>query len=70
MQRRAKEQTARRAADNARGRKADLLRQAEYLIQSARDMTIEALSPAQLDKRLNLLADVYALLWEERHEQH
>lgn len=69
MQRRAKEQTARRTANKARGRKADLLRQAEYLIQSACGMTIETWSQAQLDKRLNGLTDAYAVLWEEHHEQ-
>lgn len=70
LQRRVKAQTAQRATDKARGLKTDLLRQAEYLIQSARGMTIEAWSPAQLDKRLNVLADAYDVLWEERHEQH
>lgn len=69
MQQRATEQTARRAADRAKGRNNDLLRQAEYLVQSARGMSIEAWSPAQLDKRLNRLADAYAVLWEEHHDQ-
>ncbi len=70
LQRRAKEQTARRAEDKAGGRKTDLLRQAEYLIQSARGMTIDTWTPAQLDKRLNRLADAYAVLREEYHDQH
>jgi hypothetical protein len=69
LQRRAKAQTAQRITDVASGRKADLLRQAEYLVQSARGMTIEAWSPAQLDKRLNRLADAYEVLWEEHHDQ-
>ena len=69
MQRRAKEQTARRAADRARGRKADLLKQAEYLVQSARGMTIDSWTSAQLDKRLNCLADAYEVLWEEQYGQ-
>lgn len=69
MQRRTKEQAAQRAADKARGRNTDLLRQAEYLVQSARGMSIEAWSPAQLDKRLNRLADAYDVLWEEHHDQ-
>lgn len=69
MQRRAKERAAQRAAGRARGRYNDLLRQAEYLVQSARGMDISAWSPAQLDKRLNALADAYAVLEEERHEQ-
>ena len=69
LQRRAKEQAAQRAEDKAMGRKADLLKQAEYLVQSARGMTIDAWTPAQLDKRLNRLADAYEVLWEERHDQ-
>ena len=69
LQRRAKEQAAQRTADKARGRRTDLLRHAEYLIQSARGMTIDTWTPAQLDKRLNRLADAYAVLWEERHDQ-
>lgn len=69
MQRRAKEQASRRAADRASGRKADLLKHAEYLVQSARGMTIDAWTPAQLDKRLNRLADAYEVLWEEHHDQ-
>lgn len=69
LQRRAKDRAAQRAADKARGRKADLLKQAEYLVQSARGMTIDAWTPAQLDKRLNRLADAYEVLWEERHDQ-
>lgn len=69
LQRLAKVQTAQRAADKARGRKTDLLRQAEYLVQSAHGMSIEAWPPAQLDKRLNRLADAYEVLWEEQHDQ-
>jgi len=69
MQRRAKEQAAQRAANKARGRKTDLLKQAEYLVQSARGMSIEAWSPDQLDKRLNRLADAYGVLWEEQYDQ-
>ena len=68
LQRRAKEQAAQRAADKARGRKADLLKHAEYLVQSARGITIDAWTPAQLDKRLNRLADAYEVLREERHD--
>ena len=70
MQRRAKEQTTQRGADRAKGRKNDLLKHAEYLVQSARGMDISAWSPAQLDKRLNALADAYNVLEEERHEQY
>ena len=69
LQRRAKDQAEQRASGRARGRKADLLRQAEYLVQSARGMTIDAWTPAQLDKRLNRLADAYDVLWEEHHDQ-
>lgn len=61
-------QTTQRATERTRGRKGDLLRQAEYLIQSARDINIDAWSPAQLDKRLNCLADAYDALWKEHHE--
>lgn len=69
LQCRAKAQTEQRAASGARGRSTDLLRHAEYLIHSARGMTIDTWTPAQLDKRLNRLADAYAVLWEERHDQ-
>ena len=69
LQRRAKDREAQRTADKARGKRTDLLRQAEYLVQSARGMTIDAWTPAQLDKRLNRLADAYEVLWEERHDQ-
>ena len=69
LQRRAKDREAQRTADKARGKRTDLLRHAEYLVQSARGMTIDAWTPAQLDKRLNRLADAYAVLWEERHDQ-
>ena len=70
LQRRVKVQTAQRAADKARGRKTDLLRHAEYLVQSACGMTIDAWTSAQLDKRLNRLTDAYDVLWEEHHDQH
>lgn len=69
LQRRAKQQTEQRVATRVRGRKADLLKQAEYLIQSARGMSIDTWTPAQLDKRLNCLADAYDVLWEERDDQ-
>lgn len=69
LQRRAKEQAAQRAAGKARGRKADLLKRAEYLVHSARGISIDTWTPAQLDKRLNRLADAYEVLWEERHDQ-
>ena len=69
LQRRAKEQTARRTAAKARGRNTDLLRHAEYLVHSARSISIDAWTPAQLDKRLNRLADAYEVLWEEHHDQ-
>lgn len=67
--RRARQQTAQRVAEKARGRKTDLFRQAEYLVQSARGINIEAWSPAQLDTRLNRLADAYDVLWGEHHDQ-
>ena len=69
LQRRAKDREAQRTADKAKGRSTDLLRHAEYLVQSARGMTIEAWTPAQLDKRLNRLADAYDVLREEHHDQ-
>lgn len=69
LQRRAKEQAAQRAAGKARGRKADLLKRAEYLVHSARGISIDTWTSAQLDKRLNRLADAYEVLWEERHDQ-
>ncbi len=68
LQRRAKDRAARQTADKARGKRTDLLRHAEYLIQSARGISIEAWSPAQLDKRLNCLADAYAVLEGEHHD--
>lgn len=69
LQRRAKDQAAQQASARVTGRHNDLLRQAEYLIQSARGMTIDTWTPAQLDKRLSCLADAYDVLWEERHDQ-
>jgi hypothetical protein len=69
LQRRAKEQAVQRVGDKAKGRKADLLKHAEYLVQSARGISIDTWTPAKLDKRLNCLADAYAVLWEERHDQ-
>ncbi|MEO7860042.1 MAG: hypothetical protein ABIU05_06280 [Nitrospirales bacterium] len=69
LQRRANERAAQQAADRARGRKSDLLKHAEYLVQSARGMDISAWSPAQLDKRLNILAHAYAALEGECYEQ-
>ena len=69
LHRRAKEQATQQAADKARGRKNDLLKHAEFLVQSARGMNIEAWTPAQLNKRLNVLADAYAVLEGERYEQ-
>jgi hypothetical protein len=68
MQRRAEERAAERAANQARGRQNDLLRQAEYLIQSARDVSIEIWSHDELDKRLNVLADAYEILEREHHD--
>lgn len=69
LQRRESKHAAQRAIDKARGRKADLLKHAEYLVLSARGMSIEAWSPAQLDNRLNYLADAYEVLWEEQNDQ-
>ena len=69
LHRRANERAAQQAADRARGRKNDLLKHAEYLVQSARGMDISGWPSTQLDKRLNALADAYAVLEEERHEQ-
>jgi hypothetical protein len=69
VQRRAKDRAAQRTADKARGRNSDLLRHAEYLIESARGMSIDEWSPDQLDTRLNLLGDAYDLLWEEQHDK-
>ncbi len=51
------------------GLAADARREAERLIQSACGISIDDWSPAQLDNRLNTLADAYDLLWRERHEQ-
>ena len=68
MQRRVKEQTAKRVVQQAKGRKNDLLRQAEYLIQSACGLHIEHWSDAELHKRLNSLADAYEILAEEHHD--
>lgn len=69
QQRRATAQVVQRVAEKTRGRKNDHLRHAEYLIQSARGMTIDEWTPAQLDKRLNRLADAYDELWEEQYDQ-
>jgi hypothetical protein len=61
-QRRATEKAAQGAANQAKGRTNDLLRQAEYLIQSALGLNIEPWSHDELDKRLNALADAYQIL--------
>lgn len=68
MQRRVREQTAKRVVLQAKGRRNDLFRQAEYLIQSARGMNIQNWSDDVLDKRLNTLADAYKILAEEHHD--
>jgi hypothetical protein len=68
MRRRSQEQAAQRAAYQARGRLADALRQAEYLIESARGLSIEGWCDAELNKRLNTLADAYDLLEMEGHD--
>lgn len=70
LQRRAKDRAAQHTADKAKGRSIDLLRHAEYLIHSVRGINIDTWTPAQLDKRLNCLADAFDVLWEERHGQH
>ncbi|MEO6553981.1 MAG: hypothetical protein ABIO96_05480 [Nitrospiraceae bacterium] len=69
MHRRSQEQATQQAAAGARGRKTDLLKHAESLVQSARGLNIEAWTPAQLDKRLNVLADAYDVIEGDRHEQ-
>lgn len=69
LQRCAKDRAARQTADKAKGRSTDILRHAEYLVHSARGMTIDTWTSAQLDKRLNCLADAYGVLWEEHHDQ-
>jgi len=68
MQRRVKEQTAKQAVLRTTGMKNDLLRQSEYLIQSARGLHIEHWSDAELDKRLNTLADAYRILEGEHYD--
>ena len=69
LQRRAKDREAQRTADKAKGRSTDLLRHAEYLVHSARGISIDTWTPAQLDKRLNCLADAYAVLEGEHRDQ-
>lgn len=68
MRRRAKEQAAQRAAHQAGGRRADAQRHAEYLIHSARGLDIRPWSDAELNKRLNTLADAYKVLEGECHD--
>jgi len=68
MQRRANEHVAQRAAHQARGRRTDARRQAEYLIQSARGLDISHWSNDELNKRLNALGDAYKILEAEGHD--
>lgn len=63
--RRAQERATREAAYQAAGRRMDALRQAEYLVSSARRISIDRWSHQQLDAALDRLAEAYALLESE-----
>lgn len=68
MQRRAKEHVAELAARQARGRRTDARRQAQYLIHSARGLDISRWSNNELNKRLNALGNAYKILEAESHD--
>lgn len=69
IQRRSKKKAAQQAEHQAKGRKNDLLRRAERLIQSARGIRIDAWSHDELNRRLNTLADAYDTLDKEHHDE-
>lgn len=59
---------AKRAAYTAMGQRMETLREAEYVVQSAKGISIAGWSNTKLDLALNTLADAYERLWEESHE--
>jgi hypothetical protein len=59
---RAEQKSEARIVYEATGRRMDALRQAEYLIRSARSLSIETWSHERLDAALERLAAAYALL--------
>jgi hypothetical protein len=65
MRQRAQQHAARQAAYQEVGRRMDALRQAEYLIRSARGLSIDGWSDEQLDEALDRLHVAYALLESE-----
>lgn len=69
IQRRQVEQAAQGAERQARGRKNDVMRQAECLIRSTCNMHIDSWSHDELNKRLHTLADAYAILEKEHYDE-
>jgi len=67
-QKRAQERVAQAAAYEAKGRRIDTLREAEYVVRSAKAISITGWSDAKLDAMLNTLADAYERLWEDSDE--
>jgi hypothetical protein len=65
VQRRRKVQAEQQAEQHARGRRNDVLRQAECLIQSTRGIRIDDWPHDELNRRLNALADAYDTLAKE-----
>jgi hypothetical protein len=65
MRQRAQQHAARQASYQEVGRRMDALRQAEYLIGSARGLSIDSWSDEQLDEALDRLHIAYALLESE-----
>jgi hypothetical protein len=68
IQSQAKAHVAELAAYQARGRRANARRHAEYLIKSARGLDISYWSNDELNKRLNALGEAYKILEAERHD--
>lgn len=63
--RRAQAQQQQKATARRTGLHMDVLREAEALVQSARDLSIDGWTDDQLDAALNRLADAYACLERE-----
>lgn len=62
---RAEARAARQAAEEATGRRLDVLREAQTLIESARGISIEEWPNERLDRELNRLGNAYACLESE-----
>ena len=69
-QQRAADKAAQQAAYDHEGRRLDLLREAETLIRTARNITIESWSDERLHRELLRLGAAYQLLGSETVYEH